>query len=205
MVIRTLDAFTVRFEFRVRETTWTVHAKGERAPVARVHRPDGPSSRRPYRVYSGPQLDTEIGLLAGGTAFAPDRTRIGGVVRDRVEGVRGQLLQNEVWTFSQVGFGDLAGNPVGLGSRARHTLLDDYMDNSVADALLDHRLRYRSDDSSGFELIRRSGMRSRYDVRIHDPRVNRILVLAAVGCFDDLYGDADMRKLGPMVAGLFRR
>ncbi|MDH6144252.1 hypothetical protein P3T35_006291 [Kitasatospora sp. GP30] len=70
--------------------------------------------------------------------------------------------------------------------------------------VLAHSLRYRSSISEGFELTRRPGVNSRYDVRVHDPRIDRLLVLSAVSYFESEHGDADVRKILPSIGGLFR-
>lgn len=205
-MIRTLDAFSVAFAYRRRETTWLVHAPGQDAPVARVHKAAAPDSREPYQVYGGPQLDELLGLLSGRRALAADGSRIGEVTWAGRNGLRGGLLADEKWTCVQDGLGELDGRPVGLGSRARHAyVVGSLLDNGLTDLLLDHSLRYRDESSEGFEFSRRSGVRSRYDVRVHDPRVNRLLVLAAVGRFESEHGTADVRTLLPSIDGLFRR
>ncbi|WP_042407799.1 hypothetical protein [Streptacidiphilus carbonis] len=201
----TLDSFNVRFEFRQNETTWTVCAGKMDEPLARLHKQGAVNSIKPYEVYGGPGLDELLGRVAISIALGPDGTRLGTVSRRAQDGLEGGPLTDEEWTFTQEGLGALRGTPLGLGSRARHTyVVSNVIDNGLTDVLLEHRLRYRAPDSEGFELTRRSGVRSRYDVRIHDPRVSRLLVLAAVAYFDEEHGDIDIRKLLPSIAGLFR-
>ena len=205
-MIRTLDAFGVAFEFRRTETIWTVRAKGQDAPVARVYKQGAVNSAKPYEVYGGPGLDELLGRIAHVFAVRPDGTRIGTVARNARGGFDGGLLTDEEWLFAQEGREVLTGKPVGLGSRARHAyVVGGVLDNGLTDVLLEHNLRYRGAESAGFELSRRSGVRSRYDVRIHDPAVDRLLVLSAVGHFDLEHGDSDVRKLLPSIGGLFRR
>jgi hypothetical protein len=204
--MHTLNQFQVSFTFRRRETTWLI-ADGNDTPVARLHKPADPDSRKPYRVYGGPALDHLLGYVAISIALDADGRELGRV-RHRSHtswGLRSGLLTDEDWTVTQPGLGTLEGRPAGLGSRARHAIgVGNVMDNVLTDVVLAHTLRYRGATSEGFELTRRPGVNSRYDVRIHDPRVNRLLVLAAVAYFDSEHGDADVRKILPSIGGLFR-
>jgi hypothetical protein len=207
-VIQDLDRFSVDFEFRRKETAWTVRADGSRSagPVARGHKPAALNSRKPYQVHGGPNLDQLLGHVGLSIALGPDGSGIGTVSRRSLEGLDGGLLADEEWTFAQQGLDVLHGRPAGLGSRARHTFaVGDVLDNGLTDVLLKHTLRYRGEQSDGFEVTRRPGVRSRYHVRIHDQRLDRLLVLAAVVHFDNEHGDTDVRKLLPSISGLFQR
>lgn len=204
--IQHLDSFDVTFEFHRNETTWTIRTGGRDAPVARLHKQAAVNSVKPFEVHGGPGLDRLLGHVAIGIALGPDGARIGTVAHQTLGGLEGGLLTDELWLFRQQDLGVLEGRPVGLGSRARHAFgVGSLVDNGVTDVFLEHRLRYSNADTDGFELTRRSGLRSRYDVRIDDPRVNRLLVLSAVAYFDELHGDSDVRKLLPSIGGLFRR
>ncbi|TQF03706.1 hypothetical protein E6W39_17555 [Kitasatospora acidiphila] len=205
-MIHALNEFSVNFTYRHRETTWLIHRNGSDAPVARLRKPEAPDSLKPYQVYGGPQLDELLGHVANSIALAPDGRRLGRVrLRSKQWGLRDGLSTDEEWTFAQDGLGELHGQPMGLGSRARHAfVVGNLMDNVLTDVVLAHSLRYRSIISEGFELTRRPGVNSRYDVRVHDPRINRLLVLSAVSYFESEHGDADVRKILPSIGGLFR-
>jgi hypothetical protein len=206
-VIHTLNHFQISFTYRRRETTWLIHQHGGDTPVTRLHKPADPGSRKPYRVYGGPALDHLLGYVAISIALDADGRELGRVRHERHTswGLRNGLLTDEDWTVSQPELGTLHGRPAGLGSRARHAIVvGPVLDNLPTDVVLAHSLRYRGATSEGFELTRRPGLTSRYDVRIHDPRVSRLLVLAAVAYFDSEHGDADVRKILPSIGGLFR-
>jgi hypothetical protein len=91
-----------------------------------------------------------------------------------------RVLRPESWTFRQNGLAPLTGGPAGVSAVRENFPLEMVLDNKWADLFLARRLRFRSPESSGFELVRGAGPRDRYRVRIHDQRVDRLLALSCV-------------------------
>ncbi|MEU9041601.1 MULTISPECIES: hypothetical protein [unclassified Kitasatospora] len=184
-MIDSLTAFTVAIDYGRAHTTFLVHADGSPGPVARMHKDAAYDHSAPYQVFAGPGLGQLIGHVNNFSAIAADRTLIGRV------GHRSRSWRHDVWTFDQNGLAVLEGEPVGLANKARGSL--PLLGSGVVDAALPFELRYRSAESAGFELTRHAGVRATYAVRIHDPRISRLLVLACVAHFNT-YGTADLRK-----------
>jgi hypothetical protein len=192
--------FEVVFTFRVKQSSWLVHPKSGGPPLLKGVRPGGPESVRAYLVDAGSALDQRVGAVGLTSAADAEGTRIGTLSHRP-----GAMFQDDVWTVQQTDLGAFSAKPVGLASRARHTPLTWGFTENVADLVSRHRLRFSSEQSKGFEVGRRAGLRSQYDVKVLDPRVNRLLVLATVVHFDSVYGDANVSKLVPSITGLFRR
>ena len=195
-----LTQFVVTFSYRKDGTTWEIREKRRGDPVARVHKPGPPDRTVPFDVYGGPRLDELIGLVTSGDAATADRTLIG-----RVGGRTHSNLFKQRWTFEQFGLGVLEGRARGLGSMVRNTV-GSFSDNDSAGYLVAPlTVHYRSSDSEGFTLARHAGPLSRFDIAVKDPRIDRLLVLAAVRLFDHQTGDWDARKLVPVIGGLLGR
>ncbi|WP_055588266.1 hypothetical protein [Peterkaempfera griseoplana] len=183
-----LDAFTLTADYGRAHTTFDLHTDGQDAPAARMHKEGAYSSRHPFQVYGGPGLDRLLGQVTPHSARSADGTPIGRVDH------RERLLRHPEWTFVQDGLGRLTGEPAGVGSTLRRgTPLHVLLDRPALDTVLATRLRFRAGQSAGFDLTRRAGAAARYALRIHDPRIDRLLVLACVLHFDT-YGSTDPRK-----------
>ncbi|RXS85658.1 hypothetical protein EST92_07610 [Streptomyces sp. TM32] len=187
-MIESLNSFTVSVEYARAHTTFLVRADGQREPAARVHREVHYEGLRPYTVTAGPGLTECVGHLNEWKAWLPDRTLVGTVEHSR------RTNSADRWTFAQHDLGELTGAPVGAGSRLRHASpLRMAFDAVQVNNVLSHRLRFRSHESEGFELSRPAGVRSGYEVTVHDPRVSRLLVLACLVQFNR-YVASDPRK-----------
>jgi hypothetical protein len=174
-MIQSLGSFTVTVKYGHSYTTFEVHADGEHTPVARMHKDSTYDSGDRYSVYSGPRLDKLEGFVNPFKAMLPGHSEIGTV------DVRSRSLSYDYWTFAQKGLPELRGVPAGLNSALRHSFpLKIVSGNRFADAIFSLRLRFRTPQSAGFELIRLVGARARYAVKIYDDRVNRLLVLSCV-------------------------
>ncbi|MEU9113286.1 hypothetical protein AB0D04_16265 [Streptomyces sp. NPDC048483] len=187
-MIQSLGSFTVSVEYARAHTTFLVKVDGQREPVARMHREVHYEGVRPYTVTAGPGLTECVGYVNEWKALLPDRTTVGTVERkSRTNGA-------DRWTFAQHDLGELAGEPAGAGSRLRHASpLRMAFDAAQVNNVLSHRLRFRSDESAGFEFSRPAGIRSSYVVTVHDPRVSRLLVLSCLAQFNR-YVASDPRK-----------
>jgi hypothetical protein len=180
-----LDDFTVFIDYGRAHTTFNIHADGGHDPVARMHKDAAHDTGHPYRVCTGPEFDCLAGYVTPFSAMSADNAEIGTVrLNERV-------VRHDEWTVTQHGLGALTGLPAGLNSRLRHgSPLRLIPRQDLADVLFSVRLRFRGPQSPGFELARRAGVRARYAVRIHDPRISRLLVLACVLQFNT-YASAD--------------
>lgn len=175
-MIESLDAFTCVPEFSRKHTTFRVYAQGQKEPVARAHKDSAWDTRFPYHVFEGPGLDRLVGYVTPWEAMTADRVRIG-----RVDRRSGSAARRDKWSFQQSGLPELLGGPDGRATKLRHSFpLRAVLANAPADALFSLRLLFQGAGSNGFELTRQSGLNPRYSVRIHDERVDRLLVLACV-------------------------
>jgi len=186
--LQALDAFAVSIDYGRAHTTFEVRADGRRDPVARMHKDGAYDTAHPYRVSTGPQFADFAGYVTPFSAMSADGAEIGSVR------LRERTLRTDEWTVTQHGLAALTGLPKGLNSRLRHgSPLRLIPRQDLADVLLSVRLGFRAPESPGFELTRRVGVRAHYGVRIHDPRVDRLLVLACVAHFNT-YASVDPRK-----------
>ncbi|OKH99798.1 hypothetical protein A6A06_22255 [Streptomyces sp. CB02923] len=177
-----LDAFTVTAEYGRSHTTFLVHAEGQREPAARMHRDAAYDGLRPYEVRTGPEFSEIAGYVNDFKAFTPERAELGSVAHKQ------RTTGPDSWTFTQHGLGELTGLPEGAGAKVRHgSLLRMAFDATRTNAVLSHRLRFSSPASpasEGFAFVRHTGIRARYSVEVHDPRVDRLLVLACIAHYN---------------------
>ncbi|MCB5908378.1 hypothetical protein [Streptomyces pinistramenti] len=187
-MIQSLSSFTVTVEYARSHTTFLARVNGQREPVARMHREVHYEGSRPYTVTAGQGLAECAGFVSEWKAWLPDRTPVGTVER------KSRTNSADRWTFVQHDLGELAGEPAGAGSRLRHASpLRMAFDAAQVNNVLSHRLRFRSDASEGFALSRRAGIRSGYEVTVHDPRVSRLLVFSCLAQFNRFVA-SDPRK-----------
>ncbi|MEV5569683.1 hypothetical protein AB0L06_06520 [Spirillospora sp. NPDC052269] len=184
-MIQQLTEFTVTLDYGRSHTTFLVHVDGQQEPVVRVHKDAAYDHSPPYQVFAGPGLGQLVGYVNDFSAIAPDRRVIG-----RVEH-KNRSWRPDEWTVTQEGFGTLNGEPVGATNKARRAL--PVLDWGVVDAALSFKMHWHSAQSQGFELARHAGVRATYTVKIHDPRLDRLLVLAALVHFNR-FGTSDLRQ-----------
>jgi hypothetical protein len=186
-----LEAFSVTIDYGRSHTTFNVVPEGGRQPAARMRKDSAYDTRHPYEVHSGPGLDQFLGWVTPFAAMTAERAEIG-TVEYHERSVRG-----DDWVITQHGLpAPLTGRPEGLSSELRHgSPLRMIPLQEMSDAFLSSRLLFSSPHSPGFTLTRRGGVRGRFAVEIHDPAVDRLLVLACVAQFA-LYADnvKDPRK-----------
>ncbi|WP_158702115.1 hypothetical protein [Kitasatospora sp. MMS16-BH015] len=184
-MIQQLTEFTVSLDYGRAHTTFLLHVPGQAEPVARMHKEAAYDHAQLYEVRTGPGLDRLAGYVSTFFALAPDRSRIGEVNHES------RSWRHDLFTFAQAGLAPLTGEPVGLANKARRTL--PVLDWGVVDAALRFEMRYRSAESAGFEFAREAGVRASYTVTVHDPRIDRVLLLACLVHFNS-YGTTDLRK-----------
>lgn len=183
-MIDSLTDFTVVPEYHRYRTLYHVQAKGSRKPVAQAR-----TDRHMLQVFTGPGLDQPAGWMNSGTALGPDGERIG-----EVDSRRG-FIHGDTWTFEQNGLPVLVGARAGVVGTLRDglPLVRDFLTSGVADMALSAHLKFSAPDCAGFEFTRQPGIKTRYTVRVHDDRVSRLLVLAAIRRFDR-FDNADLRR-----------
>lgn len=199
--LQSLTSFTVTADYHRHATTLDVWPEGRPAPEARLHK-DGPVlDLDPFRVLTGPRLDEPDGQVSRTGAWAPDGTRIGTVTHlvgrtarklDRYQ-VSPAKLQASRWRVEQVGLPVVSGGPAGAIGRLRFNALTDFLlesnvltGHNPVDYLLPFAFRFAGEGLSGFEISRSAG-RSRLSVTVHDPRIDRRLVLACVVSVNSLH------------------
>lgn len=188
-MIDSLTEFSVVPEYHRSRTLYHVYARGSRDPVAQARVDRSPDTMRPLQVFTGPGLDQPAGWVNSLTASGPDGVKIGAI------DVRRSAVRKDEWIFAQSGLPELHGKRAGVNNALRDGLpvVRDFLIGGLADAALSAHLRFSAAGCAGFEFIRQAGIRTRYKVRVHDDRVSRLLVLAAVVRFDR-WDNADPRK-----------
>lgn len=186
-----MDSFEELTEFEVRghfSRTTTVYEVSVRAQVmARAIRPASADSAQAFRLFSaredGARGDDPagdegelVGVLSAYGAHDATATRVGKVNHHVSMGT-----EKHSFAFHQFSLGELAGEPVGIGSKLgyRSALRFVPLADTVA-GLAPLRLHYRGTGSPGFDLTRAGGLGSEYRLAVHDPRISRLLVVACV-------------------------
>ncbi|MFI6045621.1 hypothetical protein ACIA8C_28610 [Nocardia sp. NPDC051321] len=174
-----LSEFSVVPTYRVRSTTFDVFPAESKDAVARMRRDESffGAELEPYDVYAGPGLEERVGTVNLRFAVDLDGKRVGEVTSERIRwGSLGHVRE-----FRQDDLGVLTGEQVGLGAvfarrrGMRFIPLAD-MANDVARV----HVRYRGPDSAGFDVVKPMGISKRCHFSVHDPRINRLLLLS---CF----------------------
>lgn len=174
-MIQTLDEFTCVPEFGRKETTFDVHVKGQKAPVARVRKDGVTDSLRPYVVVDGPQLDQRIGWVNSVQALNAEGTVVGEVSR------RSRHYAEDDLSVTQAGLPVLEGRPEGVQTRVTRSFpMNVVLGNVGAGYVLATRLRFSAPGCEGFSVARPQGVKSRYTVTIHDQRINRLVPLTCI-------------------------
>ncbi len=186
--LQVLREFTVRFDYGRSHTTVEVCAAGQRAPVIRMHKDYAHHAEIGYEVCAVDRPQEVLGYVGPSSAFGADRQRVGTVSR------YGRRFGPVSWSVLQHDLGGLTGRAAGANSRVRQApVAREFLNLRSLDALLSVSLRFSGPQSDGFDFTRRAGVLAAYEVKIHDPRVNRLLVLALVGYFNE-FGSIDPRK-----------
>jgi hypothetical protein len=182
-----LTSFTITIRYSRAETALDVHTPGHSMPVARVVKNSHYGSRHPFHVLTGPGLDQLAGYVTPFAAYSPDRARIGTVTS------RHRVLRPDRWQIDQHNLGALPAHPAGT-SRIRYTFpLSLLLAGNITNAILPFTFRFHSPQSPGFTITRKAGLRARFTTTVHDPQIDRRLILAAVVGLNQ-YESADLRQ-----------
>ena len=197
--LQALTSFAVRVRLRRDETTLDAVLPGRSEPVARVHKPAAYSSRQPYQMFVGAGLAEPVGFIAGFTLFGPDRAQLGKI--GDVSGRRGRPR----WEVERPGLPTMVSRPV--GASASQYRFPFTLPAAILGGLLPFRFSFEPSGPSehsgpfeprqagvgGFVITRRGGIRSRFEVTVDDPLLDRRVVLAAVTTVNQ-FGSEDLRK-----------
>lgn len=191
--LQSLGSFTVTASFERHKTIFEVWPPRQPEPTARLYK-DGPLlSRQPFQLLTGLANGEPSGIVTRRGAWTADGTAVGAVldgavVLDRLQGLTpGPKLPRWRWRMEQDGLPVLTGRPAGLAARARFNRVTDFLLQppldtsflSFGDYVLPFRFRFRAGSLAGFDISRRTGQ-ARLHVTVHDPRIDRRLVLACV-------------------------
>jgi len=217
--LQALTSFTVTADYHQYETAFDVWAPGRSEPAARVYKPAPLMNRDPYQVLTGPGLDEPAGHVTRHGAWAADGTPVGTVeyLASRLEKrIKRNLLftpERTTWRFrvEQPGLPALTGHPAGLATRLRfNAVTGDLLDQNALQALglaeyvVPFTFRFDAAGATGFEIGRPAG-RSRVEVSVSDPRIDRRLVLACVVCVNTLYNTTVRQTATSLFPNPFRR
>ncbi|MFF4361647.1 hypothetical protein [Streptomyces sp. NPDC001604] len=187
-LLQSLQEFTVSADYSRSHTTWDVHAAGHHTPVIRMHKDSPHHSLPEYRVFPAERPDETLGFVTPWMPFSADRRQIGEVRSPDWHRHTG------AWTLVQNDLGELTGQPKGLNTKLRRApVINWYLSRPSVDAVLSAQHRFSGPQSEGFDFARRAGVRAEYEVTVHDPRVNRLLILAWVLHFNE-HHSVDVRK-----------
>jgi hypothetical protein len=162
-------SFRVLFHYSRSETTADVLTDGK--PVARLTKAGPPASAQPFHLTVA---DAPAGIIGGPIAYGPDGTQLG-----RVHS-RGGGLGKRRWSVEQPGLGTLTAKAVGVSGLRYRWPQSIVLASSPANSVLPFAFHFKDAGSTGFTIRRRAGVRAEFDVDIHDERVDRRVVLAAV-------------------------
>ncbi len=171
--LHSLTSFQVTVSYGRQQTTFDIWGADRATPVARLYRAGAYDSLRALQLLVGPQLANIAGYVTERAAYAPDRTELG-TVNSRFGAPR-----RKRWSVAQPGLPVLTGHPTGA-SATRYRFPFSLVLTGVANNVLPFNFLFDARDSTGFVISRSGGVRARFAVTVHDSRVDRRLVLAAV-------------------------
>ncbi|MCC9312410.1 hypothetical protein LN042_36075 [Kitasatospora sp. RB6PN24] len=186
-------------EYRPDLTAFTIREKSRSIPVAVMRKNSYYKSRHPFEVYTGPRLDELVGYVQPTGAWSAARVQLG-----ELEYREAFFIRNDKRFLTQPGLGTLRGRPVGLSRLTEQPMVRSLSGSAgLAGLLFGTHIRFQSRQSAGFELKYSARPKERFSVRIHDQRVNRLLVFS---CVADLLGlSIAPHRLVVDAANLFRR
>ncbi|NUS10457.1 MAG: hypothetical protein HOY69_03445 [Streptomyces sp.] len=192
--LQPLTTFVVDVRPQVRRTTFDVRPAPAAPPVAQLvkHRPlNRPAS---YELFTGPGLAVPAGRLSESGALDADGRPVGVVnlTGGKYEDARVNPLNGAFHTYTesnptrwhvvQPGLPRLAGRPASRASRMAYNKVTDVLGKVGYDIkgtwLGAMAFTYGAPGCDGFTVS--LGRRGRFDVTVHDSRVDRRLVLACV-------------------------
>jgi hypothetical protein len=185
--LRSLASFTVAVSYGRNETALDVRVTGQPEPVARLFKASQYDSRFPFQVLTGPQLSEVGGYVTPFAAFAANRAQLGKVKS------RYRPLRAKSWEVEQPGLPVLSARPIGASSLRYRFPFSLLLADTLADSFLPFNFLFQGNESRGFVVSRATGIRARFTVTVHDPRVDRRLVLAAVVGLNR-YASSDVRQ-----------
>jgi hypothetical protein len=185
--LQSLTSFSVTVKYSRSETVLDVTVAGQAAPVARLFKASQYDSRQPFQLLVGAQLTELDGLVTGFAAFEPDRTKLG-TVQSKHRPLRGKR-----WQVDQPGLPTLTARATGSSAFRYAFPFALVLSGTLANSFLPFNFSFQAKDSQGFVVSRRTGARARFTVTVHDPRVDRRLVLASVVALNQ-YESSDLRQ-----------
>jgi hypothetical protein len=194
--LQALTTFAVTVGYRNDETALDVHAPQARQAVARLVKTGPVRARAAYQLLTGPDLNTPAGQVSPSGVLAADGTPVGivnlsgGRVDDRdihpMSGARhGYVVRNPArWHIVHNGLRPLVGRAVGRATRLCFNRVTDLSEKTgiglpVPDFLFPMTFRYSGADSTGF-TVTRPARRARFNVTVHDPGLDRRMILACL-------------------------
>lgn len=222
MSLQSLHRLAVTLRLQLDRTTMDVGAPDGGPPVARLVKEGDLRRRLAYDIRTGPELDEPAGQLTSYGALGTDGGVIGVVNpshgRHRVPdgeihplvGLRqGRRADNPAhWTVAQHGLPPLTGEAVGLPTRLTFNRVAEFASHQGLDLwMFDHvtplHFHYGAKESPGFSVSRSPG-RARFEITVHDLRVDRRVPLALLAAISQ-YVLASPRTEAVDAANIARR
>lgn len=193
-----LTDFEVVPTCKIREVTFDINSSGSSEPVARMVAGKYDEFMNPYTVFVGPGLETVAGVIVNNQAYDKGGVRIGGLDYKYVR----HMNSGADITFRQNDMMELVGKQVGMLGKIRELPLVGVLDNSdFVGGIVLLRYRFRGSGSPGFEMTKTAGVSNRYHFSVHDPKINRLMVLACYALLEGQTSKNPMKGVNEFAKG----
>lgn len=194
--LQALTSFRVKVGMTRKQTTLEVTTASDEEPVARMSKVGPLRKRAAYELFTGPGLRTVAGTLSASGALDADGMPLGVVnlsgaavpdadIHPLSGGHVGYALTNPTkWRFIQPGLPPLKGEAMDVATRLLYNPVSDAAGNIglstwMPDYVVPLTFRYSAPECDGFTVTLTS-RKAQLDVTVHDPAIDRRLILACV-------------------------
>lgn len=194
--LQALSSFRVKVRMSRKQTILEVTTAGKEEPVARMAKVGPLRKRAAYELFTGPGLKTPAGTLSASGALDADGAPVGivnlsgtAVPDSDIHPLSGGHVayagaNPTKWRFIQPDLPPLKGQAVDVATRLLNNPATDAAGSVgfstwMPDYVVPQTFRYSAPGCDGFTVALTS-RKARLDVTVHDPRVDRRLILACV-------------------------
>ncbi|WP_225846505.1 hypothetical protein [Streptomyces sp. HPF1205] len=194
--LQSLTSFSAEVTLSSERTTLDIRTADGSPPVARMTKAGALRQRAAYELFTGPDLKTAAGTLSASGALDAGGAPVGIVnlsggrkadseIHPLSGGLTTYASDNPTkWRVVQPGLPPLVAEGTDPGARLSYNKVTDAMDRlgfgvKVPDYLAPMTFRFSAAGCAGFTVTLTS-RKSRLDVTVHDPRVDRRLILSCL-------------------------
>jgi hypothetical protein len=191
-----LTTFTTTVTSHPDRTTLDVSTSRQAPPLARLSKAGPLRKRAAYELFTGPDLKEVAFQVTASGAQTLEGVPVGivnlsgGKVPDgQIHPMSGShqtyVVNNPTrWRVVQPGLPVLTGKAGNRGTRLRYNRVTELSQNAgvelwTPEFLMEMNFRFRAPGNEGF-TVKLSARRARFEVTVHDPRVDRVLVCACL-------------------------